>query len=94
MKILIFLYIFYFVNLANASHFITKTEGSPPYGGLYHRIQRDNVVETITDFIHNNLLTNCFAQQIHQELLSLKCRVNEEIKEVIIKIMPEYLHYV
>ena len=93
MKLLIFS-IFCFVNFSYASHFAVKVGSSPPYGGLYNRLQRGDVVETITHFIQDNLLTNCFVQRIHQELLSLKCQVDEEIKEVIIKIMPEYLHYV
>ena len=78
----------------HASRLKTKGVDPPPYGGLYARIQKGEVQDAIAYFLNDNSISNCFGQRVHKELLSLKCWADGHTKEVIIKIMPEYLHYV
>ena len=69
---------------------IRVTNAEPPYGGLYTRVEPGQVITEMISFIEDNKLTNCFAQRINTDLLSLKCMIDGEIKEVIIEMYHNY----
>ena len=53
-------------------------------GGLY--LRSDNTINTISNFVHKNGLTNCYWQD-NSDYLVLKCWRDEEVVEAYVEVL-------